>query len=353
VNDLGATAFLQGDLDCTGKAVPVVEHHPRGRAQGMEVFDSDVDVFDSISHEMSAMELIAIDLDRDDFIHHEVDPFGVVQANLRPNLVPGQPQPSAREAFGKRLAVGIDPVSNAAPFEWQSQDERLKIDEVERTRVERPVHRGHRGLKLLVENDADESIDESDGHGGSPLTYLRVIPVERDAAWRVHVQAFVPILLGPKPRGVFVHGDVKRMRVENPTAARDHRRNTGQTPANPHRANFGRAVIHGCVPAISNPSHLAASNGTSQVEIAGSPSHKLPLLAHATTRADNLSNIGHGIIIEISRLDGRERVRTGDAPSVETAVSDELLWSRFRKFRRLVPGSRRDPRETATRAPAL
>jgi hypothetical protein len=318
----------------------------------MEMFDGDVDILDSISHEMSAMELIAIDLDRDDFVYHEVDPFGIVQANLRPNLVTAEPQPSAREAFGKRLAVGIDPVANAAPFEWQSQDERLKIDEIERTRVERPVHRGYRSLKLLVEDNTDESIDEPDGHGGSPFTYLWGIPVERDAMWHVHVQAFVPILLGPKPRGVFVHGDVKRMRVENPTAARDHRRDTGQPPANPHSANFGRAVIHGRVPAIPNPIHLAASNGTSQVEVAGSPSHKLPLLAHATTRADNLSNIGHGIIIDISRLGHRERVRTGEAPAVETAVSDELAWSRFRKFRRLVPRPRGDPRETGTRAPA-
>jgi hypothetical protein len=352
VNDLGATAFLQGDLDCTGKAVPVFEHHPSCRAQGMEAFDSDIDVFDSISHEMSSMELIAIDLDRDDFVHHEVDPFGIVQANLRPNLVPAKPQSSACEAFGKRLTVGIDPVSNAAPFEWKPQDERLKIDEIKRTRVERPVHRGDRSLKLLVENDADESIDKPYGHGGSPFAHLWVVPVERDATRRVHVETFVPILLGAKPRGVFVHGDVKRMRVENPTAARDHRRDTSQSPANPHSANFGRAVIHGRIPAISDPSHLTASNGTSQVEIAGSPSHKLTLLAHATTRADNLSNIGHGIIIEISRLGHRERVRVGDEPAVETVVSDELVWSRFRKFRRLVPGSRRDPRETATRPPA-
>jgi hypothetical protein len=319
----------------------------------MEVFDSDVDVFDSISHEMSAMELIAIDLDRDDLVHHEVDPFGIVQANLRPNLVTAQPQPSTREAFGKRLTVGIDPVSNAAPFKWQPQDERLKIDEIKRTRVERPVHRGHRSLKLLVENDADESIDEPDGHSGPPFADLLVIPVQRDATRRAHVQAFVPILLGPKPRGVFVHGDVKRMRAENPTAARDHRRDTGQSPAYPHSANFCRAAIHGRVPAISNPSHPAASNGTGQVEVAGSPSHKLSLLAHATTRADNLSNIGHGIIIEMSRLDRRERTRIGDEPAIETTVSDELVWSRFRKFRRLVPGSRRDPRKTATRAPAL
>ena len=353
MNNLGATAFLQSDFDGTGKAVPVFEHHPRSRAQGMEAFDGDVDVFDSISHEMSSMELIAIDLDRDDFVHHEVDPFGIVQANLRPNLVPAQPQPSAREAFGKRLTVGIDPVSNAAPFEWQPQDKRLKIDEIKRPRVERPVHRGHCSLKLLIENDAGESIDEPDGHGGPPFAHLWVIPVERDATRRVHVETFVPILLGAKPRGVFVHGDVKRMRAENPTAARDHRRDTSQSPANPHSANFGRTVIHGRVPAISNSSHLAASNGTSQVEVAGSPSHKLPLLAHATTRADNLSNIGHGSIIEISRLGRRERTRIGDAPAVETAVSDELLWSRFRKFRRSVPGSRRDPRETATRAPTL
>jgi hypothetical protein len=143
------------------------------------------------------------------------------------------------------------------------------------------------------------------------------------------------------------------MRAENPTTARDHRRDTGQSPANPHCANFGRAVIHGRVPAISNPNNLAASNGTSQVEVAGSPPHKLPLLAHPTTRADDLSNIGHGISIEISRLGRRERVRTGDRPAFETSVSDELRWSRFRKFRRLVPGSRGEPREAATRAPAL
>jgi hypothetical protein len=300
----------------------------------MEVFNGDVDVLDSVPHEMSAMELVTIDLDRDDFVHHEVDPFGIAQANLRPNLVPAQPQPSAREAFRKRLTVGVDPVSNAAPLEWQPQDERLEIDEIKHTRVERPVHRGHRSLKLLVENDADESIDEPDGHGGSPFAYLWVIPVERDATGRVHVETFVPILLGPKPRGVFVHGDVKRMRTENPTAARYHCRDTRQSPANSHSANFCRAVIYGRVPAISNPSHLAASNSTSQVEVAGSPSHKLPLLAHATTRADNLSNIGHGIIIEISRLDRRERTRIGDEPAVETAVSDGLVGSRFRKFRR-------------------
>jgi hypothetical protein len=299
------------------------------------------------------MELIAIDLDRDDFVNNQVNRLAIIQADLRPNLVPAQPQPSAREAFGKRLTVGIYPVSNAAPFEWQPQDERLKIDEIKRTRVDRPVQRGHGSLKLLIENDADESIDEPDGHGGSPFAYLWVIPVERDATWRVHVEAFVPILLGPKPRGVFVHGDVKRMCAENPTAARDHRRDTGQSPANPHSANFGRAVIHGRVPPISNPTHFAASNGTSQVEVAGSPPHKLPLLAHATTRADNLSNIGHGIIIEISRLGRRERVRIGDAHAVETSVSDELVWSRFRKFRRLFPRPRRDPRETATRARAL
>ena len=111
--------------------------------------------------------LVPIDLDSGDPVDDQVDATAVGHQNLRHHDVTAQTKARACEALGQGFAIRVHPIADPAALDRQTEDESLKVDDVELPGMECPIDRSDGHLQLFVENNPLKGIHKPGSTDGS------------------------------------------------------------------------------------------------------------------------------------------------------------------------------------------
>ena len=126
------------------------------------MIDRNFKILGAVGFEPISMKLCTVYLETDQVVDHKVNSLEVAESDLTLHGVTREPQPSPRKAFGQRFALHINPAGDAPPLIGEPQDERLKLDHVDRSGMQRPIEGGHRHFEILIIDYANERVSGSD-----------------------------------------------------------------------------------------------------------------------------------------------------------------------------------------------
>ena len=291
----------------------------------MKTLNGCVQVLSAIAKEPVLVELSPVDLESGDPLHHEVERLAGLKQHLALHPEALQSQASSRERLRQALALDVQPVDRNPPASRNAEHERVNVELVHLTGMQRPVQGGYRNFQRLIADHAMEGVAQADARRGATLADIPRIPVQHDARGDRHVQTSKAILLGSEPTRVLVDRNMKRMRPFHPAAHRLDRRNARQSPAHPHGADTRLARGSDGVPALSSPDHLARPHGPGEVEVAGPAANKLLFLRHAAEEPHERRDVCHPAMLLWQGAAAASVNATRAEPPPKAPVSDQCL----------------------------
>ena len=153
----------------------------------MQTVDRDGEIFVAVSLEAVAVKLVAVDLETDDALNHEVNRARVARKEYL--LSDGEPAPSqsrASETLGQRMTSGTRCPNCHTHAVRGLCSERVKIDHIDEIHASRPVDSCHCVLMRLGRDDELERLEDPDYPRGHVPVVCLAGPVQNHlgSAWR-------------------------------------------------------------------------------------------------------------------------------------------------------------------------